>query len=181
MENAAFSQCIRRLSGGDQDALKEIYDEYSGFMFYLILAIVGNWQDAEDVTVEAFVKIWKSADTFKDGATGHRAWLAAIGRNLAIDFLRKNRREIPSGTWEVEERKEKDTSESAVDELETFFSDLTVEELLAKLRPEEREVVHLKIVGGMTLAEIAEILKIPMGTAAWRYRNAVKKLKGVLA
>lgn len=181
MENAAFSQCIRRLCSGDRDALREIYDAYHGFLFHLILAIVGNWQDAEDVTVEAFVKIWRSAESFREGSLGHKGWLAAIGRNQAVDFLRKNRREIPSGTWEVEERKEIETADSGPDELESFFSDLAVEELLLRLKPEEREVVHLKIAGDMTFSQIAKTLGVPMGTVSWRYRNAVKKLKEVLS
>jgi len=48
---------------------------------------------------------------------------------------------------------------------------------LELLKPKEREIIHLKILGELTFQEIADILKIPLGTVTWRYHNAIKKLR----
>jgi RNA polymerase sigma-70 factor (ECF subfamily) len=57
------------------------------------------------------------------------------------------------------------------------LSDLSLRQALDTLKPKEQEVVHLKIMGELTFQEIADILKIPLGTVTWRYQNAIKKLR----
>lgn len=193
MEDRVFDRCMERIKQGDKDALKEIYVAYSGFLFHFILGILGNRENAEDVTSEFFIKLWDISDKYVPG-TGHRAWLSRIARNMAIDFLRSHKREIPYDTGEREfealaasddgtkeggktgngyggESDNRDvTAEEAV-------SNLTVKEALDRLKPAEREIVHLKIIGDMTFEEISGLLEIPMGTVTWRYREAMKKLR----
>lgn len=193
MEDRVFDRCMERIKQGDKEALKEIYVAYAGFLFHLILGILGNRENAEDVTSEFFIKLWDIADKYVPG-TGHRAWLSRIARNMAIDFLRSHRREIPydAGEREFEMLEASDggkiesgkagsgygsegnsrdvTAEEAV-------SNLTVKEALERLKPAEREIVHLKIIGDMTFEEISTLLEIPMGTVTWRYREAIKKLR----
>ncbi len=57
------------------------------------------------------------------------------------------------------------------------IADMSLRQALDSLKPGEREVVHLKIMGEMTFQEIADILKIPLGTVTWRYQNAIRKLR----
>lgn len=193
MEDRVFDRCMERIKQGDKEALKEIYMAYSGFLFHLILGILGNRENAEDVTSEFFIKLWDIADKYVPG-TGHRAWLSRIARNMAIDFLRSHKREIPydTGEWEFEAMtasheaaKERGKTGNSYGEenvnrdvtAEEAVSNLTVKEALDRLKPAEREVVHLKIIGDMTFEEISGLLEIPMGTVTWRYREAIKKLR----
>lgn len=174
MEDRVFDQCMERIRKGDKDALKEIYISYGGYVFHLILGILGNRENAEDVTSEFFIKLWDIADKYVPG-TGHRGWLSRIARNMAIDFLRANKREIPYDTEEPEFERAADAGRDTTQE--EALGNMTVEEALACLKPAEREIVHLKIIGDFTFEEIAGMLGSPMGTVTWRYREAIKKLR----
>lgn len=193
MEDRVFERCMERIRQGDKEALKEIYVAYAGFLFHLILGILGNQENAEDVTSEFFIKLWDIADKYVPG-TGHRAWLSRIARNMAIDYLRAHRREIPydagerdfetvssgenvgageggsPGGYRQESTYQDETAQEAV-------ANISVQEALERLKPAEREVVHLKIIGDLTFEEISKMLEVPMGTVTWRYREAINKLR----
>ena len=136
-------------------------------------------QDAEDVTSDTFLKLWKSASTYKPG-TGHKFWLMTIARNTALDYLRKSGREqliIDDDTDEngsFSEIPDKASTDTEV------ISDMTFKEMLDTLPASEREIVNMKLGAQMTLREISEVLKKPLGTVSWKYRNAVKKLSKIV-
>ena len=193
MEDRVFDRCMERIKQGDKEALKEIYVAYAGFLFHFLLGILRNRENAEDVTSEFFIKLWDIADKYVPG-TGHRAWLSRIARNMAVDFLRSHKKEIPDDAGEqgfeamaasdeaLNERgrtgggtiSESDNRDATAEEA---VANLTVKEALDRLKPAEREIVHLKIIGDMTFEEISNILETPMGTVTWRYREAMKKLR----
>ena len=172
MEETRFSACMKRVKSGDKSALREIYEEYIGYIYSIVYQVVQNKEDAEDVTSEFFIKLWRLADTYRKG-NGHRAWLAAIAHNMAIDLLRKNKREILT-----EEFADFMAENAAPDDVEGgVVSDMSLKEALETLNPKEREVVNMKIMGELTFQEIADILKQPLGTVTWRYQNAIAKLR----
>lgn len=172
MEEKQFSACMERMKSGDKDALHEVYEAYIGYIYTIVLQTVSNREDAEDVTSEFFMKLWRLADTYREG-NGHRAWMAAIARNMAVDLLRKTKREVLTEdfTDTVAE------NASAVSVEQEVIADVSLRQALDTLKPGEREVVHLKIMGEMTFQEIADALNIPLGTATWRYQNAIQKLR----
>lgn len=168
MEEKQFSACMERMRSGDRSALHEVYESYIGYIYTIVLQTVLNREDAEDVTSEFFMKLWRLADTYREG-NGHRAWMAAIARNMAVDLLRKTKREV------LTEVVTEDASDVSVEK--EVIADMSLRQALDSLKPGEREVVHLKIMGEMTFQEIADILKIPLGTVTWRYQNAIRKLR----
>lgn len=172
VEEKEFHVCMKRMRAGEQSALREIYEAYIGYIYSVVFQIVRNKEDAEDVTSEFFIKLWKLADTYQS-RKGHRAWLAAIARNMAIDLLRKKKHEIY-----VEDFTDSVQGNAAADSVEEeVLSDMSLKEALDTLKPAEREIVNLKILGELTFQEISDILKQPMGTVTWRYQNAMKKLR----
>lgn len=172
MEEKQFSVCMERMKSGDKGALHEVYEAYIGYIYTIVLQIVSNREDAEDVTSEFFMKLWRLADTYQEG-NGHRAWMAAIARNMAVDLLRKTKREVLTEDF-TDTMTEKASDDSIEQEV---ISDMSLRQALDALKPKEREVVHLKIMGDLTFQEIADILKIPLGTVTWRYQNAIQKLR----
>lgn len=172
MEEKQFSVCMKRIRKGDRSALHEIYEAYIGYIYSVVFQVVLNREDAEDVTSEFFIRLMKLGGTYRSGS-GHRAWMAAIARNMGIDLLRKRKREVLTDDFSgsVSEQAASDDVEGEV------LSDMSLKEALETLVPAEREIVNLKIMGGLTFREIADILKQPLGTVTWRYQNAVKKLR----
>lgn len=169
MTQQEFEASIAKIQRGDKDGLKEIYEAYISYIYMIVLGLVGNRENAEDVTSEFFIKLWIIADSYqKNGA--HKAWLATVARNMALDFLRKNKREIPIEEFEEEIGLDETPEEEVVGEL-------SVQEALATLNEPERLVVDMKVLGEMSFREISEALHIPMGTVTWRYQNAIKKLR----
>ena len=178
-----FAECMQAIANGDRDALKEIYEEYLPYLYTIVLGVVQQRETAEDVTSDVFIRIWNSAAKFQPGS-GHKGWLATIARNMAIDELRKHKREVLMGGGGgdeendgggIEDFSEQETpSEGVEDEV---VEQLLVMEALDRLKPEEREIVDMKVLSDMTFKEISEILQIPMGTVTWRYQAAIKKLR----
>ncbi len=92
---------------------------------------------------------------------------------MAVDLMRKTKREIL--TEQFADNMTETASEACVEQ--EVLSDLSLRQALDALKPSEQQVVHLKIMGELTFQEIADILKIPLGTVTWRYQNAIKKLR----
>ena len=181
MEDRQFDLCMERILQGDKDALQEIYQAYLGYIFYLILGIVGNREDAEDITSEFFVKLWNVAEKYQPGS-GHKTWMSMIARNMALDFLRSHKKAIAIDLTEEQSEnaleQEKAGTEAYDSTVETeVLSDMRVAQILGLLKPAEREIVHMKILGEFTFREISKMTKLPMGTVTWRYREAIKKLR----
>ena len=172
MEEKQFHACMKKIKAGDKSALHEIYEKYIGYIYSVVFQVVLNREDAEDITSEFFIKLWKLADTYRSG-NGHKAWMATIARNMAIDLLRKNKREVLTEDFvdSISENASPDDVEGEV------LADMGLKEALDTLKPGEREIVNMKIMGELTFQEIADILKQPMGTVTWRYQNAIKKLR----
>ena len=187
-----FEKCMRCMKQNDKNALKQVYEAYLPYIYGIVLNTVRSRELAEDVTSEFFIKLWEISDTYKPGK-GHRGWLATIARNLAIDFMRKTKREILTDSFEqkndqedrgldVMELQSPDSSAGGLSNSQSQVEDevienLSIQEALQKLSDKEQEVVHMKILGELSFKEIAEILSEPMGTITWRYQNALKKLR----
>jgi len=182
-----FDACMLRICNGEKDALKEIYEEYMTYIFSVIYQVVGSHADAEDVTADFFLKLWTNADKYKKG-TGHKAYLATVARHMAIDFLRKHNKEVLIAEFTGENSEEEsvilsdgnnpalETSQVSSVEQEVI-EEMSLKEALDTLKPKEREVINMKIMGDMTFKEISEAMNSPMGTVTWLYREAIKKLR----
>lgn len=185
MTEEKFSECIQGMNRGDKDGLRQVYEEYVSYIYGIVRSLLASREEAEDVTSEFFIKLWEKSDSYRAG-NGHKGWMATIARNLAIDTLRKKRREEPVDFQMRAGSGEEDCTEAASRALhatdgksveEEVVGSLTVKEAFSLLKEPEREVVHLKIMSGMTFQEIADLLGSPMGTVTWRYREAMKKLR----
>ena len=176
MTEAAFDACILAILNGDKQGLKTIYDEYLDYIYRIVYGVVGRKEDAEDITSDFFIKLWQQAGKFKSGS-GHKAYLATMARNMAIDHMRKYKKEIlESFTQESEDEPvfEPAGKENTEDEV---LENLSIKEAISRLNPAEQQVINMKVLSEMTFAEISASLNVPMGTVTWRYREAIKKLR----
>src|SRR5699024_4490102 len=81
-------QLMSKIKAGDADALEELYDQYNGLLFGMIVSIVRKQEEAEDVLQEVFVNIWQKAPTFDEERGNVYSWLVTLSRNKAIDRIR---------------------------------------------------------------------------------------------
>lgn len=174
MDETRFCTAVEKIKTGDKQGLKEIYEAYIGYIYTIVYQIVQNKENAEDITSEFFIKLWEKAAIYRAGNGGHRGFLATIARNMSIDFMRKSGRE----QFFEEEQEEQILQTSEANSVEAeVIEELSVKEALDRLEYREREIVHLKVMGELTFQEIADILRIPLGTVTWKYRNALQKLR----
>lgn len=193
MTEAEFEGSIRRICAGDKNGLKEIYEAYFAYLYSVILGIVKSRENAEDIASDFFIKLWTLADSYKPG-NGHKGYLATIARNMAIDFIRKQKREVLMAGFEenkdanqpqqagiaVSDELHMGSEPAATGEQSTegqVVAKLSMQEALSRLKPAEQEIINLKVMGEFTFQEISDILGQPMGTVTWRYREAIKKLR----
>lgn len=179
MTDEQFNNAMERLRGKEKQALKEIYEEYSGFIYHVILDIVSIRETAEDITSDFFIRLWEKAGQYKPGH-GHRGYLATIARNMAIDHMRKYKREELQAGQDDKDDAPDDISLAVSKEPtpeESTVSELGVEQALDRLKPVYRQIVTMKVLGEMTFAEIAESMSMPLGTVTWNYREAIKQLR----
>ena len=189
MDERQFEKAVARMVQGDKTGLKEIYENYVGYIYRIIYEVLQNKENAEDVTSDFFIRLWEKAEQFKPGS-GHRGYLAVMARNMAIDFIRKHRREeLTALMQDLGAGPEEEGRDAGIYQENTRFpngaskveeevlGNITVNQALATLKPEERQIVSLKILGELTFKEIAECMKIPMGTVTWKYQSAMKKLR----
>jgi len=142
-------------------------------VFSLSLSILGCHSRAEDVAQEVFLKVWANARTYRIGANP-KAWIMGITRNAAIDSLRKNKKEfstdeIPEPHPEIHPTLE-----------ENVVVSITLTEALSELTNEEREIVILRVVAGLTASEVSKIMHTPLNTVYWKYNRAIETLKGIV-
>lgn len=169
MTESKFEKCIRQMNDGDKEGLREVYEEYVSYIFGIVMQMIGNRENAEDITSEFFIRLWEKSALYKPGS-GHKGWMATIARNMTVDFIRKHKRE------ELTEEPEEDFSgDSGVED--QVVSTMMMKAALDTLSEKERLIVHMKVMGDMTFKEISAALKVPMGTVAWRYREAMNKLR----
>jgi RNA polymerase sigma-70 factor, ECF subfamily len=138
---------VKLAKGGDRDALQYLYTVYSNNIYGYVRSIVHDDHEAEDVTQHVFAKLMTTLVKYDDRGVPFFAWLVRLARNASIDHLRSNRLT---------------PTEHVIDPNATYGGDLdqaeTVRTALASLPNEQRQVVFLRHVVGLTPGEIADRL-----------------------
>ena len=178
MTDIEFDNAISRIRQGDKSGLADIYEAYIGLIYSIVKDVVRDRESAEDVTSDFFIRLWDKADKYQPGH-GHKTWITTVARNMAIDYVRKySREEVSDFIGDTEDTDYPEQNADADNPVEKqVLGDMTIQEALALLQEKERQILNMKILGEMTFQEIADALRIPMGTVTWRYRNAVNKLR----
>ncbi len=146
-----------------------------------------NREDARDLTQEAFVKAYRNLGTFRLEASFY-TWLYRIAMNLAIDFTRKRRRRESAGFDEgiasrdddggISEAHHGDSPGRALERKQLFQQIMAAME---RLPDDQRQVILLREMEGLSYKEIAEVMEIPEGTVMSRLFYARKKLQKLLS
>ena len=175
--NNSEPDLIQRCLEGDATAWDTLVRVYWKRVFNVVYKFVARFDEAEDLTQEIFVKVFRALPTF-DRRASFETWLTKVSRNLCIDRYRRRRREEERFTDEV------DPDTIQIDEL-VSRPDATLEQrdeiamvrrALAKLDPTYREAVALRDVHDLSYEEIARRLQLPEGTVKSRISRGRKEL-----
>jgi RNA polymerase sigma-70 factor, ECF subfamily len=171
---------LRQIADRRPEALSELYDRYAPTLLGLARRILGNGADAEEVLQEVFVHVWNRGALYDAGRSSVSTWLVLITRSRAIDRLRS--RKVVERTQEAALLENSPPYTSPEGAQNVFMQERRerVRQELAKLPPEQREVLDLAFYGGLSQTEIADRTEIPLGTVKTRTLLAMKKLRNAL-
>jgi RNA polymerase sigma-70 factor (ECF subfamily) len=174
---------------GREDAYRELIKRYERPVFSLIYRMVRDNETAEDLAQETFIKVLNNIDRYRPEFK-FSSWLFKIANNITIDHLR--RRQIDTISIEgspdaVTAERARATSvtvtsggESPLEELESKELGAAIEKAIARLRPEYRACIILRHVEDYSYDEIAEIVKLPLGTVKTYIHRARQELREYL-
>ncbi|HJU47764.1 MAG TPA: sigma-70 family RNA polymerase sigma factor [Gaiellaceae bacterium] len=167
-------ELVRRIGEGDTNALRTLYERYGSILFGYSLRLLGDRQAAEECTQDVLLSVWRGARGYDPERAAVSSWMIAIARNRAIDAVRRRAARPADPYAEVPEGSE------APDTAERVAADDTaarVAEALAELPEGQRDVVLLAYFQGLSHSEIAEQLRLPLGTVKGRMRLALDRLR----
>ncbi len=171
---------VARVAGGDNGALAELYERYSGLLLALSRRVLSSGHDAEEVLQEVFLQVWNQASRYDRKRSSVSTWLVLITRSRSIDRLRS--RQVFDRTLGnlQQENRGKHTSPEGARSVLWKQRRQRLETALAGLPDLQREVLEMAFYRGMTQSEIAGDTGIPLGTVKSRTLLAMKKLREAL-
>jgi RNA polymerase sigma-70 factor (ECF subfamily) len=173
------SSILRSIQRGEQDGVAALYDRYAGVAYGLAYRITNDATAAEDVVQDAFVSVWKQAQRFDPERGQVRSWLLTIVHHRAVDVVRRraNRpeRALPDGpdAFIATHGRPEEIAEWTL-EAEA------VREAVSRVPEDQRQTIEMAYFLGMTHAEIAEKMGVPLGTVKSRLRIGLEKMRDYL-
>lgn len=180
MTEVSEKKIIEKVLGGDANAFEELVLKYEKTVYNLALRMVGDRDDASDMTQEAFIKAYGSLSSFR-GDSKFSVWIYRITTNVCLDFLRsKSRKQQVSLTVSDDDEDAQldipDPSSDPEQQLMQKMSMQSVEEGLKTLPDKQRQILVMRELGGMSYAEIGKALSLEEGTVKSRIFRARKRL-----
>ena len=164
------------VGGGDPHAFAALYDRYFRLAYSVAHKLTGERQAAEDLTQEAFLKVWRSADGYRPQRGSVRTWILSVVRNQGIDQLRAK-----ATRSRMQEKVEASAPRAEPSEA---FTQVWHEARLGRVREAldalphfQQQVLELAHFSDLTHMEIAERLRLPLGTVKGRLRLGLEKLR----
>lgn len=180
MTEVSEKKIIEKVLSGDANAFEELVLRYEKTVYNLALRMVGDRDDAFDMTQEAFIKAYGSLSSFR-GDSKFSVWIYRITTNVCLDFLRsKSRKQQVSLTVsDDDEDAQLDIPDPKADPEQQLIKKISmqsVEEGLKTLPDKQRQILVMRELGGMSYAEIGKALSIEEGTVKSRIFRARKRL-----
>jgi len=175
---------VSRCLGGDEAAWEDLVRQHTRQVYGLCYRFTGSGAEAQDLTQEVFLRVFRTLKTFRSAEGSFGTWLARVARNLLIDHYRRTRQERVTDPIEdqiaVLEEKGATASERPDHALAGRETSRILQAALQKLSPDLREAVILRDLQEMEYREIADVLGIPEGTVKSRINRGRAELTRLL-
>ena len=175
--DADLDTLLTHVAKGDQAAFEALYDQLASSVYGLIRKVLRNPSQAEEVTQEVLLEVWRSASRFDPARGGAATWVLTIAHRRAIDRVRAE--EAATAREQRSAQVPADIDEVA----ETVEASMDAERLrrcLAGLTELQRESITLAYYGGYSYAQVAALLDTALGTIKTRIRDGLTRLRACL-
>jgi RNA polymerase sigma-70 factor (ECF subfamily) len=175
---------VSRCLDGDEAAWEELVRQHTRQVYGLCFRFTNSAQEAQDLTQDVFLRVFKTIKTFRSAEGSFHTWLARVTRNLLIDHYRRTRQERVTDSIEEQLPMLQEKGGSAAARPDQALAGQEASEILQatlqKLSPDLREAVILRDLQEMEYREIAEVLDIPEGTVKSRINRGRAELARLL-
>ena len=180
------TEIIRRAQNGDLNAFRELVDEHKRNVYYLAFDLTRNREDAEDVSQDVFLKVFRSLKDFR-GDAKFSSWLYRITVNTCLSLKSRKSYTIMQGNENLEEMIDTGSEMSnpgntnPESQTEAGFIQKNIDKAIEKLSKRERTIFIMRNYSGLSFGEIVKILKLRPGTVRSVNFKALEKLRKELA
>jgi RNA polymerase sigma factor (sigma-70 family) len=166
-------ELLEAIAGGDDDALGALYDRFGRIAYRLAYRVLQDQALAEDAVQEAFLAIWRSADSYRRERAKPGTWILTLVHRRAVDLVRREDRRRADPLEEAPEA----AAGPVADEIDLRERRATVQAALAQLPDDQRQALELAYYGGYSQSELAERLGVPLGTIKSRMFTGLSRLR----
>ena len=170
---------MQRIAERDAEALRLLYDRYSGMVFAICVRIVRDYSEAQQLLIDIFAEVWERSSRYDAGRGTALTYLATLSRSRAIDRSRAKKRN-PALALDDVAAPSSDKSDGPLAQTLQGECRALVSRALRQLDQNQREAVELAFYDGLSHTEISEKLKKPLGTVKTHIRSGLIRLRGAL-
>lgn len=176
---AHLVELMARSSRGQEDAFAELYDLTSRRIYAVILRVLRSAEHAGEVTQEVYVEVWRQSARYSPGKGSVMAWMTTMAHRRAVDRVRSVSSEVARDERYATSSQERDVDQ-VWDGVQQRFDIDRVRKGMASLTAIQREALTLAYFGGYTQSQVAQLLKLPLGTVKTRIRDGLIGLRDAL-
>jgi len=174
VKHKSDEELLEAIAAGDDAALAALYDRFGRPAYGLALRILRDQALAEDAVQEAFLAIWRAADSYRRERAKPATWILTLVHRRAVDLVRREDRRRADAL--VEEPQE-EAAQTVHEEADLRDRRTAVQAALRRLPDDQREALELAYYGGYTQSELAERLGVPLGTIKSRMFTGLARLR----
>jgi RNA polymerase sigma factor (sigma-70 family) len=175
-----WADLIGRIAAhGDRDAFRLLFEHFAPRVKGLMLKAGASREEAEEIAQDTLLAVWRKAAQFDPASAGAPAWIFTIARNLRIDAVRRSARSgvaVPDAELEYLA----DPADSQETQISKRDDTARIAAAISRLSNEQSAAIRMSFVEDRPHSEIAEALRIPLGTVKSRIRLATNRLKDLL-
>lgn len=166
------AQLIKTCQQGQLEDFAQLYDTYSKSIYQFIYYKTHHRETAEDLTSITFMKALNALDSFEEDKGSFKTWLYQIARNTVIDHYRANKTtEDLEDAWDLKDETDIERDANFLLKIEA------VQKYMKKLKPDQREVVLLRVWGDRNFKEIAQIMGKSEAACKMLFKRIIEKLR----